>query len=99
MGEDNVEFLRRWEGDIREATGENSVDADQLESAAAELERLRSELKQAREIIGAFVQTNDEEMPLGLCDQVDNTGEPYQSQHFADLVARARAFLKEHEDA
>ena len=41
--EDNIEFLQRWEQDIREAYGRNSVDADQLKSAAAEIARLKAE--------------------------------------------------------
>jgi len=66
--------------------------------AAAELSRLQAEIAEAREIMLAVLADNAQAMPLGLADCIDNTGEPYQSQSFADLMTRARAFLKEKAD-
>lgn len=63
------------------------------EQACSALNRHKDELKEAKDIIRTFLANNIAAGPLGLCDEIDNDGEPYQSQDFADLINRASTFL------
>lgn len=64
--------------------------ADALAAKDTALSEMRAELERAMEIVRLFLAVEGEAKG-GLSDCIDNTGTPYQSQYFADIITRARA--------
>jgi hypothetical protein len=48
---------------------------------------------EAEDILRRIVANANEAMPLGPFDCIDNQGEPYQSQAFADALGAGRKYL------
>jgi hypothetical protein len=68
-----------------EGTGEvaATAGASQASAQGSELEALRAAL---RSVNAVAIERGDK---YGACDQVDNDGQPYQSQWFADLLQKS----------
>jgi hypothetical protein len=45
------------------------------------------------DILRAIIGNANESMPLGPFDQIDNSGQPYQSQAFHDALERGRRYF------
>lgn len=76
-------------GQMRYIAKSNANNYDR--AAAAE-----ARLAQAEEVLRRLLRSEYESEEPGLCDCIDNTGKPYQSQFLATAIADAeRTFLKE----
>ncbi len=95
---DHIEFFRTWAKDLRCAHGQ-SVDADQMDAAMDELERLRDRVARLEEAIQPFASIPPvtlsalDDSPLYAANYWCVVGRPDKSHFTREDLARARKCL------